>query len=111
MPRVVALWGKNSFTAASCGLPRRASTGDPLEPVDQPLARRQHLGLPAGEQVALEVVAGPPEALADRRPVVAERRPPLAEAGLAQQKPFVGDQRGGPATRARRRFDRRQKPI
>src|SRR5688572_14015666 len=114
MPWVVALWGKNSFTRASCDERAPGSTADALQPLDQPLARGEHLGLAAGEQVALERAAGVAQALPDPFPAsILEpgRKHGEAEAGLVEHQQLVADQSGGPAPRARRRLDRREQAF
>src|SRR5688572_11292984 len=114
MPWVVALWGKNSFTPASCDGRAPGSTADTLQPLDQPLARGEHLGLAAGEQVALERAAGVAEPLPDPFPasiVERGRRHGEAEAGRVEHQQLVADQSRGPASRARRRLERREQAL
>src|SRR5688572_8021261 len=114
MSRVVALCGKNSFTCASCDGRALRSTADALQPFDQPLARGEHLALPAGQQMALERAAGMLKALPDTVPALVVqlgRKMLEAEAGLAQHQQLEADQGRGPAAGGGRRLDRREQAV
>ena len=77
-----------------------ASTGHALQPLDQPLARGEHLGLAVGEQVAGEQLAGQPQA---RRGWCREapRAPPRRGRSRAGRAAAARSAPGPPPSRAR----------